>query len=201
MLMHYPNHHVMLFRTKRSKAVSLVASTLSIAALATILLRWRGPINIWESFYILPAAVGVGMLNSSQFIALSAAVEKSRLATSISLFFLSLQLGQMIGASVSAVLLTSVFRDTLIKKLGSDEKSLQVGTMKQSNLRDVANLYSISSSIVSCVLGELLLLCHSDYSMTCCQVTFVASWRLLVSHLSTISNVIHIQRQHLSYPE
>ena len=94
-----------------------------------ITLRWRGPINIWESLYIFPAAVGVGLLNSSQFIALSLAVEKSQLATSIGMFFLSQQLGMMFGASVSAVILTSVFRSGLMKTLGGDEKNMHVGAI------------------------------------------------------------------------
>ena len=47
------------------------------------------------------------------------------------MFFLSQQLGMMFGASVSAVVLTSVFRKGLMKTLGSDESSVQVGTVEQ----------------------------------------------------------------------
>ncbi|KAL9127025.1 MAG: hypothetical protein Q9217_004014 [Psora testacea] len=81
------------------------------------MLRWRGHISVWESLEILPASLGVGLLNSSQFIGLSAAVEKSHLATAISIFFLSQQIGMMIGASASAALLRYGFRDALIQKL------------------------------------------------------------------------------------
>ena len=79
--------------------------------------RWRGRINVWESLEILPASLGVGLLNSSQFIGLSAAVEKSHLATAISIFFLSQQIGMMVGASASAALLRQGFRDALVKDL------------------------------------------------------------------------------------
>ena len=113
-----------------------------------ITLRWRGPINIWESFYIFPAAIGVGLLNSSQFIALSLAVEKSQLPTSVGMFFLSQQLGMMLGASVSAVVLTSVFRDGLMKTLGSDK--VHVGVIESSTPCAAADfVVYVSSSTIS----------------------------------------------------
>ena len=117
-----------------------------------ITLRWRGPINIWESLYILPAAIGVGLLNSSQFIALSLAVEKSQLPTSIGMFFLSQQLGMMVGASVSAVILTSVFRDGLRKALGNDERSMHVGAIESPTLcvaADFCGLHQLIDNIMS----------------------------------------------------
>lgn len=72
---------------------------------------------MWESLYILPAAMGIGLLNSSQFIGLSAAVQKAQLASTISTFFLSQQIGMMIGAGGSAALLRTVFRASLVKML------------------------------------------------------------------------------------
>ena len=77
------------------------------------MLRWRGHINVWESLYIFPASLGVGMLNSSQFTGLAASVEKSQLATAVSTFYLSQQIGLMMGASGSAALLRKTFRDAL----------------------------------------------------------------------------------------
>ena len=93
------------------------------------MLRWRGRISVWESLEVLPASLGVGLLNSSQFIGLSAAVEKSHSATAISIFFLSQQLGMMIGASASAALLRHGFRDALIQKLTGWPDRDRVSTM------------------------------------------------------------------------
>ena len=83
-------------------------------------MRWRGQINVWESLYIFPASFGVGLLNSSQFVGVSAAVERPQLATTISIFFLS----QLIGASASGALLQRTFRNALVKSLrGRAERS------------------------------------------------------------------------------
>ena len=95
-----------------------MAATTGVVGFVLILFRWRGPINIWESLYIFPASFGVGLLNSSQFVAISASVEKPQLATTISIFFLSQQMGMMIGASGSGALLQRTFRNALEKTLG-----------------------------------------------------------------------------------
>ncbi|KAK0513525.1 hypothetical protein JMJ35_004511 [Cladonia borealis] len=105
-------------RTKRYKVVSIMAATTGVLSFFLILFRWRGPINTWESLYIFPASFGVGLLNSSQFVAISASVEKPQLATTISIFFLSQQMGMMIGASGSGALLQRTFRNALEKTLG-----------------------------------------------------------------------------------
>lgn len=101
--------------------MSILAASMTITSFIVILLRWHGRIGVLESLYIFPASLGVGLLNSSQFIGLSATVEKSQLATTISVFFLSQQIGMMIGASASSALLRSTFRDALVENL-SDRK-------------------------------------------------------------------------------
>lgn len=99
---------------------------LYVVSYVLILLRWRGPINVWESLYIFPASFGIGLLNSSQFIAVSAAVDKTQLATTISIFFLSQQVGMMIGASGSGALLQKTFRNALEKSLGDRAEASEV---------------------------------------------------------------------------
>ena len=81
---------------------------------------------MWESLYIFPASFGVGLLNSSQFVGVSATVEKSQLATTISIFFLSQQMGLMTGASGSGALLQKTFRNVLEKRLGDSAQESEV---------------------------------------------------------------------------
>ncbi|MCJ1230374.1 hypothetical protein MMC12_007047 [Toensbergia leucococca] len=125
-------------RTKRYKKISVAAVFICIMSFIAIMLRWRGRINVWESLYIFPASLGVGMLNSSQFIGLAASIEKPQLATAVSLFYLSQQIGLMIGASGSAALLRKTFRDALVENLGDladgnqTLTSLPLGTISSS---------------------------------------------------------------------
>ena len=99
------------------------------------MLRWRGRINVWESLlYVFSASLGVGMLNSSQFIGLAASIEKPQLATAVSLFYLSQQMGLMIGASGSAALLRTSFRNALVKNLGHSADGKQVSLLKSPSI-------------------------------------------------------------------
>jgi len=113
--------------------MSVAATSSCITSFIVILLRWHGRINGWESLYIFPASLGVGLLNSSQFIGLSASVEKSHLATTTSIFFLSQQIGMMIGASASSALLGSTFRDALVGRMSHGVDSSQVSVAHSSN--------------------------------------------------------------------
>ncbi|KAL8954453.1 MAG: hypothetical protein Q9183_007112, partial [Haloplaca sp. 2 TL-2023] len=115
----------LIHRTKRYKLLSVIASSLCTASFILILLRWHGRISIWESLYPFPAALGVGLLNSTQFVGVSAAVEKPLLAKTISVFFLSQQIGMIIGAGGSSALLRRVFKDELVKKLGDGRHAMQ----------------------------------------------------------------------------
>lgn len=101
---------------------------LSIGSFIAIMLRWHGRINIWESLYVFPASLSVGLLSSSQYVGVSAAVEKNDLATTISLLLLSQQIGMMIGAGGSSALLHTVFHDALADKLDDRRDSKKVRT-------------------------------------------------------------------------
>ncbi|KAL8731087.1 MAG: hypothetical protein Q9166_003615, partial [cf. Caloplaca sp. 2 TL-2023] len=116
----------LISRTKRYKSLSLFAAALCTVSFIAIMLRWHGRLNVWESLYILPASIGVGLLNATQFVAVSAAVEKKHLATSISIFLLSQQVGMMIGAGGSTALLRREFRDKLVERLGGRMDGAQI---------------------------------------------------------------------------
>jgi hypothetical protein len=59
------------------------------------------------------------MLVSTQFIGLSASAPKSRLATSISIFYLGQQLGIILGIVAAAVLLRIELYKTLMRRLAN----------------------------------------------------------------------------------
>ena len=92
------------------------------------MLRWRGRINVWESLELFPASLGLGMLSSSQFVGLSASVDKDQQANTTSLFFLGQQIGMMIAASGSATLSREGFRRSLARKLDGWPNGLDVSS-------------------------------------------------------------------------
>ena len=114
-------------RTKRLKVLSIVAAILCVLGFVVILFRWHGRINVWESLYIFPTSFGLGILNSSQFVGVSAGVDKRHVASTISIYTLSQQIGMILGAGGSSALVRRVFRDTLVQRLGMRMDREQVG--------------------------------------------------------------------------
>lgn len=107
----------------------MVALAICSLGYFVIALRWRGHINIWESLYVFATSFGVGAVNSTQFVSVSAGAPKDRMATAVSLFFLSQQVGMMIGASTSSSLLQYVFRAKLtygLDGVGPDEDTVSL---------------------------------------------------------------------------
>lgn len=104
-------------RTYRYKALSLVS--LAIGALSYVLvgLRWRHGTNLWESLYTFPAGLSFGMILSTQFIGLSASAPKPQTATAVSTYYLSQQVGILVGVGASAAILRMDFRKTLLRQL------------------------------------------------------------------------------------
>ncbi|KAL8845676.1 MAG: hypothetical protein Q9221_009166 [Calogaya cf. arnoldii] len=113
---------------KRYKLLSIVAAMLGIGSFVAIMLRWHGRINIWESLYIFPVGLAVGLLSSTQYVGVSAAVERKDLATVISMLLLGQQISMMVGAGSSSALLRKVFHDALADKLGDRSASQKVRT-------------------------------------------------------------------------
>ncbi|MCJ1350951.1 MAG: hypothetical protein MMC33_000933 [Icmadophila ericetorum] len=131
-------------RTKRYKGISIAALAFCSLGYLVIALRWHGHINIWESLYVFGTSFGVGAVNSAQFVSLSAAAPKDRMATAVSLFFLSQQVGMMIGASSSSSLLQYVFEMKLsegLEGVGPDKETVSI-----LHFLEGKNVWSLCSS-------------------------------------------------------
>ncbi|KAF7512506.1 hypothetical protein GJ744_001441 [Endocarpon pusillum] len=106
-------------RTLRYKTLSIFSLALNILTYLLIALRWRHGTNVWEALYVFPWGLSHGMLVSTQFIGLSASAPRSRLATSISVFYLGQQLGIILGIVAAAVLLQIELYETLMQRLAN----------------------------------------------------------------------------------
>lgn len=91
-----------------------------------LILTWKGNTNIWESLYITPGGFGSGLLFTSAFVGLAASVDASEVATATSVFFLSSNIGAIVGASLAGTALETCLRSQLSKSLEGIPHSGQV---------------------------------------------------------------------------
>lgn len=81
--------------------MATISSSLSYLLLLT---RWHGNTNFWESLYIIPGGFGMGVVQSTVFISVQAAVNPANKAAATSGMYLSSSVGMILGlACVSAV--------------------------------------------------------------------------------------------------
>jgi hypothetical protein len=94
--------------------VSIVFSNISFLA---VFFRWRGTEGQLETLYGFPIGLGFGVSLSAAFIGLTAGLPMSEVAVSTSGFYLSLNLGSLIGVSSASLLIGTFVKHTLRERL------------------------------------------------------------------------------------
>ncbi|KAJ5692011.1 hypothetical protein N7462_001434 [Penicillium macrosclerotiorum] len=82
--------------------------------------------SLWESVYVTPGFAGIGMLLAGQFVAVSASAKQKDQATVITTYYLTQQIGQMVGISAMSGLTTREFSRLYQEEFGSDPKTKEL---------------------------------------------------------------------------
>ena len=102
-----------------------VGSTALLSIL--IYIRYRDGCYTWELVYLFPSGVSNGILFSTQFIGMSLTAPKERLATSTGIYYLSQQLGFIVGPAASVAVVQRRFASSLSEGLeGFKEKRVRL---------------------------------------------------------------------------
>lgn len=112
-----PSPRLTTGRTGSYKFLVIAATIMSLAGYILLVIFWKGNTNIWESLYIAPGGFGTGLFFAAVFVGLAASVDGSQLATATSVFFLSCNIGAIIGASLASTVLEASLRSQLTKSL------------------------------------------------------------------------------------
>lgn len=99
--------------------MALIAISISILSQVAMMVQWANGIHGVEVHYCFPWAMGSGMLLSAQFIALTICSPEGQMASATAAYYLSQQVGQIIGTSVSTAALQQMFHNRLDIDLGS----------------------------------------------------------------------------------
>ncbi|KFA71254.1 hypothetical protein S40288_07798 [Stachybotrys chartarum IBT 40288] len=95
---------IIIKRTGKYKRLLIFATIVASASYLLLLTRWHGNTSAWEALYILPGGFGTGIVQSSVFIAIQAAVDPKNKGPALGGIWLTVSLGAISGlAAVSAV--------------------------------------------------------------------------------------------------
>lgn len=104
-------------RSRKYRLIIWVSIAFSNFSFLAIFLRWRGHTGWLETMYGFPVGLGFGVSLSAAYIALTARLDSSKVAVSTSGFYLSLNLGSLVGVSVASLLIQSSVRQQLRETL------------------------------------------------------------------------------------
>ncbi|OJJ79033.1 uncharacterized protein ASPGLDRAFT_1076543 [Aspergillus glaucus CBS 516.65] len=108
-------------RTHRYKPLSLFSVSLNTLSHLLIFVTWRHGASTTSSLVVFITGLAHGLVISTQFIGMSARVEKSMVASSVSAYYLCQELGTIGGACLGGAVEGGVFRQLLQKNgLGSE---------------------------------------------------------------------------------
>ncbi|KAL1645036.1 hypothetical protein SLS58_004107 [Diplodia intermedia] len=111
-------------RFHRYRRPSFICTFVAIAGYALIAIRWRdGLENAAELAYIFVGGAAFGWTLSAQFVGMSHFTPKRHAAEGITAYYLSQQLGSILGTNLSTKLLRNLFRRGLRAALPQEEGS------------------------------------------------------------------------------
>ncbi|KAL4864077.1 hypothetical protein BDV12DRAFT_17020 [Aspergillus spectabilis] len=116
---------VVIKHTKRFKSMCLAALLLTLTFYFLIFLQYRHGFRPWEGIYLLGVGFAQGILFPSLFVGMTASAPEGTLSMCISTYYLSQQLGLIIGPACGAALTQKLFTESLWRGLdGIEEKNV-----------------------------------------------------------------------------
>ncbi|RDL37138.1 uncharacterized protein BP5553_04571 [Venustampulla echinocandica] len=165
------------------RLVIWVSLTLSNASFFAIFLRWRGSTGWLECLYGFPVGLGFGVSLSAAFIALTARLDPSEVAVSTSGFYLSLNLGSLIGVSFASLLVQASVQRTLLENLKDLPNRRQIVRDVMSNFDNISRLSGRVRDLVLGAYTESLVKVWL-FALVCGSLAFAASLIMREGQLS-----------------
>ena len=105
--------------------MTVIAVCGTVMTYLLIFIRLRSGCDLWEVVYLLPNGMAVGILFTTQFLGMSLGVPNESLTTCITTYYLTQQLGSIIGPAANVAVVQRVFIGKLENSLnGWDEKKV-----------------------------------------------------------------------------
>ncbi|KAL2864383.1 major facilitator superfamily domain-containing protein [Aspergillus lucknowensis] len=112
--------------TKRSKSMTLTTTLLLLILYVVVLFQWRHGFALWQCVYLFAIGFLPGILFPALFVGVSSSAPEGTLSACIGTYYLSQQLGLIIGPACGFALSQGLFEKNLWRSLGdvTDKKTL-----------------------------------------------------------------------------
>ncbi|PYH96860.1 MFS transporter [Aspergillus ellipticus CBS 707.79] len=125
-------------RTKRYKKMSIISALVSIVSSTLLFFSWHFDRPVLESLVVIPMSLPIGIMISGEFIGMSSRAPPEDLSASVGAYYLSQQLGVIVGASVGPLLVRTGFMHDIAGRFG--EKTPEIVRHVLSDARYIDTL-------------------------------------------------------------
>ncbi|PKY01911.1 MFS transporter, partial [Aspergillus campestris IBT 28561] len=140
-------------RTHRYKTMTVATVIGSVIFYLGVFILWRDGCPLWETSIMFPIGISMGLVFSSQFISMTCSSPKSRLAVCIGTYFVSQQLGILLGPAIGLALVQALFGASLGRDLpGSGDQAVLISNI----LDDVKYARSLPRALQEIVRSSYL---------------------------------------------
>ncbi|KAF9884866.1 hypothetical protein FE257_000933 [Aspergillus nanangensis] len=105
-------------RTGRTKPMILISLLVTLAGLTALLLAWRSSSSPWKRVYLIPLGAAPGLIFPCLFASMTSLCPEDALSICIGIFYLSQQLGFIVGPAAGTALVQGFFSKSLWRELG-----------------------------------------------------------------------------------
>jgi MFS family permease len=117
-------------RTGRYKFLAIIATISASVGYFLLVVRWHGNTKWFESLYIFPCGLAMGIMQSALFISIQAGIASEFAAIAASVLYLTQPTGNVAGLAVAS----AVLQGTLKQGLGRRLQALGITDGKQSRI-------------------------------------------------------------------
>ncbi|PWY77266.1 MFS transporter [Aspergillus sclerotioniger CBS 115572] len=111
-------------RTKRYKKMSIISGVVSIISSTLLFFSWHFDRPVWESLLVIPMSTPIGIIISGEFIGMTTRAPQEDLAACVGAYYLSQQLGIILGASIAPLLVRTGFMHDMAGRFGGETQEI-----------------------------------------------------------------------------
>ncbi|PYI20578.1 MFS transporter [Aspergillus violaceofuscus CBS 115571] len=138
-------------RTKRYKKRSIYAAVISVITSILLFFSWHFDHPVAESLLVIPMSTPIGIIISGEFIGMSNRAPPEILASSIGAYYLSQQLGSIMGAAMGPLIVRAGFKYDIAGRLNEQVKNEIIRNV----LRDAKYVNTLPEDIQRVVRSSL----------------------------------------------
>ncbi|CAI6228775.1 unnamed protein product [Periconia digitata] len=168
----------LIHRTGRYKLLTLFALFFACIGYVLFILRWHGHINWFESLYNFPGGFGMGVVNSTLFVGIQAAIDPEHSAVAASTLYFAGLVGCMTGMAGTSAVLQGFLRIALERRLeGAGYGGVEKAKIIERAVSDLQYVHHAEKTVAHIVTSSYIYAFNFThvFALVCSLIAFAST--------------------------